>query len=151
MEITAAAKKRLASLIEERGLPLAPLAAKIGVSQSTLWNFVYGGTRSFSKIHLLATELKISLDWILQGDRAVAHGNKRAVRLAEEGNVFGGNEKARRMAATLAARVARDYPQLPVDAVVAIVLAATAHKMKTAKAVKDEVARLAAYELSKIG
>jgi len=83
MEISADAKKRIALLIEERDQPLAALAAKIGVSQSTLWNFIYGQTRNFSKIHRLATELKVSLDWIL--GRATAQSPDAVSRLAEPG------------------------------------------------------------------
>jgi len=74
MEATAEVKHRLSSLIETRKVSLAPLAAKIGVSQSTLWNFIYGDTKNFSKLQRLATELNISLDWILSGD-GVSHGN----------------------------------------------------------------------------
>ena len=84
MDISPDAKKRLAALIEERDAPLAPLAAKIGVSQSTLWNFIYGNTKNFSKIHRLATELKVSLDWLLNGDAAVGVPST-AFKLSEAG------------------------------------------------------------------
>jgi phage repressor protein C with HTH and peptisase S24 domain len=70
MEVTAEVKDRLSSLIEEREVPLAPLAAKIGVSQSTLWNFIYGDTRNFSKLHRLVAELNVSLDWVLGNTQA---------------------------------------------------------------------------------
>ncbi|MDR3448779.1 MAG: helix-turn-helix transcriptional regulator, partial [Alphaproteobacteria bacterium] len=136
MEITADAKKRLAALIEERDAPLAPLAAKIGVSQSTLWNFIYGETKNFSKIHLLATELKVSLDWIIGGDVAPPAGKaERALMQVSESarDGFAGPDKIflREIAVAVAA-LARDYPKLGNEAIGAIALALWAD-LKTGK------------------
>ncbi len=172
MEITAEAKKRLSCMIEERDAPLAPLAAKIGVSQSTLWNFIYGGTKNFSKIHRLATELKVSLDWILNGDGPVARHENKAGRISE--NLSGHDFKYPSAAThndrllvreiTLAvARLVREYPRLADDAVAAIALAVwgdvkdgklpmpQARPKSALGAIAKEMNRLAAYELSKLG
>ncbi len=169
MEINAEAKKRLSALIEERDAPLAPLAAKIGVSQSTLWNFIYGGTKNFSKLHRLATELKVSLDWILYGDAVAGRSaaTRDGTRLAEPGDAGFKhktdveNDKAvMREVALAAARLARDYPALPDAAIGAIALTIGAGlkegrlPMPRGKGVSREIAaemkRLAVYELGKL-
>ena len=169
MEINAEAKKRLSALIEERDAPLAPLAAKIGVSQSTLWNFIYGGTKNFSKIHRLATELRVSLDWIVNGDqpRGRAGTERDGLRLSEPpSGGFKHNTADRdgdivREIALVAARLARDYPKLDEEIICAIAVTIgadlksgklpVARGKNATKAIAAEAQKLAAYELRKLG
>lgn len=61
MKVDDEIKKKLANRIQERSLGLTELSAKIGTSYSTLWNFLYGQTRNFSKLPQLANLLDFSL------------------------------------------------------------------------------------------
>lgn len=68
MKIGIETKQRAARIVKERNIDVAPLARKVGVSQSTLWNFLFGKTHNFGNLQQLAVEIGVSLDWLLNGD-----------------------------------------------------------------------------------
>lgn len=70
MKIDRKMKDIIASAIEERGLSHTAIAKKIGVGQSTLWNFIYGKTENFGKLPQLADAVGLPLATLLGKDKA---------------------------------------------------------------------------------
>lgn len=82
-----AVKKRAAAAFEDSGKSQEDAAKAIGVSQSTLWNFLYGKTKNFGNIVELCRYFEITLDWLMTGRKSALKPN--AIELKEMESLTG--------------------------------------------------------------
>lgn len=54
-------------LIKDKKYNQETLAQAVGVSQSTLWNFLWGKTKNFGELARLADALNVSFDYLMTG------------------------------------------------------------------------------------
>lgn len=79
MKIVREIKEILATEIETRGLSLTGIAREIGVSQSTLWNLVYGKTENFGKLPQLAKALGIPIERLISDQPITAKNSPEPI------------------------------------------------------------------------
>lgn len=92
MRVTLETKKRAALLVEQSGLSLNALAKAVGVSYSTLWNFLNGDTRNFGKIQELADALGVSLYELTTGSFREEPSRRAQAADSARDQAFGHND-----------------------------------------------------------